>query len=50
MNELEVIVIFVNGILQGFILAFIMYAPDTPFKRGFIDGLTLKFIWGRFIK
>lgn len=23
--------------------------PDDPFWRGFLDGLTLRFIWGRWL-
>ena len=31
---------FCNGVVVGYIL----WAPETDFKRGFIDGLTFKFL------
>lgn len=37
--------VFLLGLVQGFSLAYVLYAPDKPFKRGFIDGLTLRFLW-----
>lgn len=36
--------------LLGLYVGYIKWAPETPFKRAFIDGLSLKFIWGRWIK
>lgn len=41
------ILIMVFMWLQGYVTAYILWAPMTTFKRGFIDGLTFKFIWGR---
>ena len=41
------LLIYAVGFVQGFGIAYIVYAPDTPFKRGFVDGLTLKFLWGK---
>ncbi len=29
---------------QGVLLGYILWAPETEFKRGFIDGLTFKFL------
>lgn len=29
---------------QGVLLGYILWAPETNFKRGFIDGLTFKFL------
>jgi len=39
---------YILGFVQGFGIAYIAFAPDTAFKRGFIDGLTFKFIWKHF--
>lgn len=48
MNE-ELLLIFLHlfGIVQGFVFGYIMWAPESNFKRGFVDGLSLKFIWGK---
>ena len=35
------------GLVIGYLIGYIIWAPDTTFKRNFVDGLTLKFIWGR---
>ena len=50
MTDLEVAFYILLGWFNGFLLAYIMWAPETTFKRGLIDGLSLKFIWGRFVK
>ena len=42
------LVTYILGVAQGFGIAYIVYAPDSAFKRGFIDGLTFKFIWKHF--
>lgn len=39
---------YVLGFIQGFGISYIMFAPETPFKRGFVDGISLKFIRKRF--
>lgn len=36
--------IYLYGYAMGFILGYILWAPNTPFKQGFIDGLTFKFL------
>jgi hypothetical protein len=46
MNDLFAIFMWLNGILLGYVL----WAPLTPFKQGFIDGITLKFLWDKFKK
>lgn len=33
--------------IQGFAIAYVIWAPETVFKRAFIDGMTLRFIWGK---
>ena len=35
------------GLVIGYLIGYIIWAPDTTFKRNFVDGLTLKFIWSR---
>ena len=42
------LLIYILVFVQGFGIAYIMFAPDTAFKRGFIDGLTFKFMWKYF--
>jgi hypothetical protein len=32
---------------QGLMVGYIIWAPETNFKKGFIDGLTLKFLWNK---
>jgi hypothetical protein len=45
MTDLEiaglVLIAWVNGVFLGYII----WAPLTPFKQGFVDGLSLKFLW-----
>jgi hypothetical protein len=48
-NELITLLLIVNWI-NGIALGYVIWAPMTPFKQGLINGLILKFIWGRFIK
>ena len=50
MSDLEVVIYFVIAWLLGIVYGYIMWAPLTPFKQAFVDGLSLKFIWGRFVK
>jgi len=33
--------------VQGIGLGYIIWAPETTFKRGLMDGLSLKFLWGK---
>lgn len=47
MSEFESILLMVFMYVQGIILGYVLWAPMTPFKRGLIDGLSLKFIWSR---
>jgi hypothetical protein len=44
MNETLYLLI---GYALGIIIGYIIWAPDTTFKRNFVDGLTLRFLWGR---
>jgi hypothetical protein len=47
MTEFEIVLIYILGVAQGITWAYVRWAPDTAFKRGVIDGLTLKFLWKR---
>jgi len=33
--------------LIGLVTGYIIWAPMSNFKRGFVDGITLRFIWKR---
>jgi hypothetical protein len=50
MTDIEVAFYILLGWLNGFLLAYFMWAPLTSFKQGVMDGLSLKFIWKRFVK
>jgi hypothetical protein len=41
------VIIFFAGLLNGFVLAALWLAPDTPFWRGFRNGYSLKYFWRR---
>jgi len=47
MNDLWLIAMYVLGIVQGVIFGFVLWAPDSAFKQGFINGITLKFLWAK---
>lgn len=49
-SELFLIFIYLVGVIQGGALAYLLWGRDSTFKRAFIEGLTLKIIWGRFVK
>jgi len=38
---------FFIGYAVGIVLGYVVWAPETRFKRNFVDGLTLRFLWGR---
>jgi hypothetical protein len=38
---------FFIGWAVGIVLGYVVWAPETRFKRNFVDGLTLKFLWGK---
>ena len=50
MTELETFLLLILAWIDGIILGYILWAPRSPYKQGLIDGLSLKFIWGRFVK
>jgi hypothetical protein len=47
MDELLLTFVFTIGVLQGFTIGFILWAPSSNFKQGFLDGISLKFLWKR---
>jgi hypothetical protein len=38
---------FFIGYAVGILLGYVVWAPETRFKKNFVDGLTLRFLWGR---
>ena len=38
---------FFIGWAVGILLVYVVWAPETRFKRNFVDGLTLRFLWRR---
>ena len=50
MSEFQITLLIILNWINGIFLGYIIWSPNTPFKRGLIDGLSLKFIWGRFVK
>ena len=38
---------FFMGYAVGIITGYVAFAPETRFKRNFVDGLTLRFLWGK---
>jgi len=38
---------FFVGWIVGILLGYVVWAPETRFKRNFVDGLTLRFLWGK---
>jgi len=47
MNSIEIAMLTVFMLAQGIMIGYIIWAPATRFKQGFIDGLSLKFLWGK---
>ena len=43
----EITVYFFIGWIVGILIGDVVWAPETRFKRNFVDGLTLRFLWGR---
>jgi hypothetical protein len=38
---------FFIGYAVGILLGYVIWAPETRFKKHFVDGLTLRFLWRR---
>lgn len=47
MNDFEIAVVMVLMFIQGITVGYILWAPATAFKQGLVDGLSLKFLWGK---
>jgi hypothetical protein len=47
MTDFEITILSVLMFIQGITVGYIFWAPQTPFKQGLIDGLSLKFLWSR---
>jgi hypothetical protein len=47
MNDILLIALYLLGIIQGLVFGYIKWAPESNFKKGFVDGLSLKFIWSK---
>lgn len=47
MNDIETAVVMVLVYYLGITVGYILWAPTTPFKQGLVDGLSLKFLWGK---
>ena len=43
----EITVWFFAGWIVGILFGYVVWAPETRFKRNFVDGLTLRFLWGK---
>ena len=37
--------LFFLGLAVGILTGYVIWAPETRFKRNFVDGLTLRFLW-----
>jgi len=38
---------FLIGWAVGILTGYVAFAPETRFKKHFVDGLTLRFLWRR---
>lgn len=47
MNEFDITLLMLVMFTQGIIVGYILWAPETNFKRAFMDGITFKFLWGK---
>jgi hypothetical protein len=47
MTEIEIAMVATLTFVQGLMVGYIIWAPETPFKQGLVDGLSLKFLWGK---
>jgi hypothetical protein len=45
--ELAMTELFFYGWAVGILTGYVIWAPETRFKRNFVDGLTLRFLWGK---
>ncbi len=47
MSDIEMAIVAVLMFINGIMVGYILWAPTTPFKQGLVDGLSLKFLWGK---
>jgi hypothetical protein len=47
MTDIEIAIWMVLMFIQGITVGYILWAPTTAFKQGLVDGLSLKFLWGK---
>lgn len=47
MTDIEMAIVAVLMFINGIVVGYILWAPATPFKQGLVDGLSLKFLWGK---
>jgi hypothetical protein len=47
MTDIETAALMMIMFAQGILVGYVLWAPVTPFKQGLIDGLSLKFLWGK---
>lgn len=45
MSSIDIFWLFWLSFVIGFLLAYVIWAPETEFKKGFVDGLCLRFLW-----
>lgn len=43
MSDLTIALLCLIGVVQGFVIGWLIFASITPFKQGFIDGMTFHF-------
>ena len=43
-SDLLMVTVWAVGLLQGLVIAYIIWAPSTPFKQGFLSGMSLGLI------
>ena len=47
MSDFAIVCLMLFMWIQGFVFGYLKWGPDSTFKRAFIDGLTLKILWGK---
>ena len=40
LSEVIAILVYAVGVMQGLALGYMWWAPNSAFKRGFVDGMT----------
>jgi hypothetical protein len=46
MSDIAIVSLMLLMYAQGIFVGYIFWAPETSFKRGLMDGITFKFLWG----